>query len=63
MSLSRSEERIDNLEAANGKLLALVKNAAPIMATLAYKGGSVLAKDWLEDAYELGVERISPDQV
>ena len=43
--------------------IRLLAEAAPFMAVLAYKGGSLLANQWLEAVYELGVKRISPADV
>lgn len=37
-------------------LVALVSQAAPVMAVLALKGGSLFAKQWLDAAKEYGIE-------
>lgn len=40
------------------KLIALVDQAAPIMMKLAYSGGSMFAKDWLDRAKEFGIDAL-----
>lgn len=43
------------------KLIALVDLAAPIMMKLAYEGGSMFAKDWLDKAKEFNIDALEPD--
>lgn len=43
------------------ELYKLVEEAAPIMAVLAYKGGSLFAKQWLDRAkVDFGIETPIP---
>lgn len=46
----------DEVEEALGDLHKLVSQAAPVMAVLAHKGGSLFAKQWLDAAKEYGIE-------
>lgn len=39
-------------------LITLVDQAAPIMMKLAYDGGSMFAKDWLNRAKEFGIDAL-----
>lgn len=43
------------------QLIALVDQAAPIMMKLAYDGGSMFAKDWLNRAKEFGIDALEED--
>lgn len=53
----------DEVEQAKPDLYGLVSQAAPVMALLAHKGGSLFAKQWLDAAKEYGIEAViqTPD--
>lgn len=51
----------EQLHLTLAKLIALVDQAAPIMMKLAYDGGSMFAKDWLDRAKEFDIDALEPD--
>lgn len=52
--------RIQELQETLARYHALLDNAAPVVAVLAYKGGSMFAKAWVDEARSLGFEIQEP---
>lgn len=46
--------QVQELEELRQRYGVLVAEAAPVIAVLAYKGGSMFAKAWVEEARSLG---------
>lgn len=42
------------------ELVELVKDAAPLVAVAAFKGGSLFYKQWVDKARGLGIEVVNP---
>lgn len=54
-------EKLTN-SVGEAELRRLVEEAAPVMAVLAYRGGSLFARKWLETArVEFGIETPIPE--
>lgn len=43
------------------EMMELLSQAAPIISIMAYKGGSIFAKDWVDKVRALGIEVLAPE--